>query len=188
MNWPAVVIAAYVAVVLEMAVSPALALGPGVVPGFVLPLVVFVAMHATPLTAMWFALAMGAVMDLLGPVGSSRGAVTFVSLGPMATAYLAAIYVTLQIRTSVVRRNPLSLVALTVVAGVLVSVVAVSIVSFRSLYTEPAGFSLVGELARRVAGAVYTGAPALLMAVPLTRLSRVFGFQDPGARRFARRQ
>lgn len=190
MNWMAVIIASYFALGLEMALSPTLALGrpdASVVPGFVLPLVVFIAMHAPPLTAMWYALAMGACVDLLGPVATTRGPGTLISLGPVATAYLAAIYVTLQIRTTVVRRNPLSLVALTIVAGALVSIVAVSIISVRSLYTEPAGFSLTGELIRRLAGTLYTGATALVLAIPLTRFSRVFGFADQSNRRFSKR-
>jgi hypothetical protein len=190
MNWPVVAVASYLALGLEVALSPVLALGRpdgSVVPGFVLPLVVFIAMHAAPLHALWYALAMGAAMDLLGPIGSSRGPGTLVGLGTMATAYLAAIAVVLQVRTSVVRRNPLSLGALTIVAGVIAAIVSVSIVSFRSLYSEPAGYSLAGELLRRTLGTFYTAIPATLLAFPLNRWLRYFGFQDPGARRFARR-
>ena len=147
---------------------------------------VFIAMHSLTIPALWFALAMGALLDLTGPTASDHGG-TVVSLGPMALAYLAAAYTIVQVRGAVVRRNPISLVALTILASLVASVVAVPLLCFRSLYADPTGFSLAGELMRRLTASVYTGVPALILAWPLTHWVRIFGFQDLTARRYARR-
>ncbi|MBX3357128.1 MAG: hypothetical protein KF745_01740 [Phycisphaeraceae bacterium] len=191
MSWPAALIAAYLLLGLELGLSPALGIRfgtmPLMVPGFVMPLVVFVAMHAALHHALWFALIIGATLDLLGPIGSGADALsTVVHLGPNALGYMAGAFAVYQVRNTVIRRNPRSVVALTIIAGVVAAIISVSLTAFRSLY-EGGGGGMFAELVSRCGTAVYTGLPALLLAFPMIRWVRIFGFPDANQRRFSRR-
>jgi hypothetical protein len=177
MNWTVAAVFAYVLLGLELAVSPALAFG-SIAPSFVIPLVAFVALHAPAVPALWFALIMGALLDLTGPLPTTDGRPAVVTLGPMALGYLAAAYVALTSRGLLVRRNPLTLIVLSIVVALVAHLVATTLLTFRSFYDPVLMWSPAEQLGRRVMSALYTGATGAVMTVILTPLTHLFGFQD----------
>lgn len=179
MNWTVAAVFAYVLLGLELAVSPALAFGPtGVAPSFLIPLVAFVALHAPHLPTLWFALILGAVIDLTGPLPASEGRPAVVTLGPMALGYLAGAYVALTSRGLLVRRNPLTLIVLSVLVALVAHLVATTLLTFRSFYDPILLWSPAEQLGRRTLSALYTAATGAALTIILTPLTGLFGFQD----------
>ncbi len=189
MNWPVVVVVAYVMLGLELALKPALAIEtPGIAPSFVIPLVAFIALHAPAMPALWVAVALGAVLDLTNPMLSADGRQEVTVLGPMALGCLAAAYMALTIRGVLVRRNPLTLIVLAGLFALVANLVAVALLSVRSMYDGALVFQPVQELLRRSASAGYTGLATIVLAAVLMPLSGLFGFQqETHGRRMARR-
>ena len=178
MNWPVVVVFAYVMLGLELALKPALAIEtPGIAPSFVIPLAAFIALHAPAMPALWVALALGAALDLTNPMLSADGRQEVTVLGTMALGCLGAAYMALTIRGMLVRRNPLTLIMLAGLFALVASLVAVALLSVRSMYDGALVFHPVQELVRRSASAVYTWLVTIALAAVLMPLSGLFGFQ-----------
>ena len=189
MNWPVLAIFAYAMIGLELGLKPALALeSSGIAPSFVFPLIAFVALHGPSMPVLWFALAMGAILDLTDPDVSAGGRFEITILGPMALGCLAAAYTTLTIRGLLVRRNPITLIVLAVLVSLIANLLAVFMLSFRSLYDDALVWQPTPELIRRVISSLYTAATAAALAFILMPLSGLFGFhQESHGRRMARR-
>jgi len=181
-RWPVVAIFAYILLGMELAVKRAFAIvlpdAAMIAPSFLVPFVVYIALSAPLLPALWIALILGAAVDLRSP----RDAGALVVLGPYALGYMAAAYFVVVMRGFVMRKHPLSLVLLSVLGCGLAELVVVTFFSIRGLYTM-SEFSAWRELLHRMASSVYTGASALLLAAVLLPLSNMFGFHDPHARR-----
>ncbi|MGH7133808.1 MAG: hypothetical protein ACREJO_17910 [Phycisphaerales bacterium] len=183
MNPLSAAIAGYLCLVLDMSLSHALELGDtGVAPGFVLPLVVWLALSASHRSALWAALALGAAVDLASPVRKPLEA-GYV-LGPNALGFLAAAYLVITIRGTVMRRNPLALVTFTLIGGLLAALVAVALLFIRSkLDGGMSGFYPTSELLKRAGAAAYSMISAAALAVPFRLITPLMGFDDPMARR-----
>ncbi len=184
MRWPLAVLVAYFTIGLELALRPELALGPegggsGVSPSFVLPLVIYIAMFAPQVTALWTALVLGLVMDLTAPrPGPPQNEALYV-VGPNAFALIAAAYLTLTVRGLLFRRNWFSLLALTIAGGVLGQIVLVTLFSVRAWFGDPSDWSPGHELWTRLLSAGYSGATAIVMALPLFAMHKGFHFTEP---------
>lgn len=184
MNWPVVLFVTYVLVGMELALRPALALGSsGMAPSFLIPLVVFVATHAPGMVSLWFALALGLLMDLLGPYNAADARAIITVVGPNSLGYVAAAYTVLTLRGVMVRSNRTTLIVLSVVAGVVLAVVAAGVVGVRSMYDSDLVVSPSGVLVSGLGSAVYTAATAFVMAIILPPLTTLLGFPDPHRRR-----
>jgi cell shape-determining protein MreD len=184
MNWPVVLFVTYVLLGLELAVRPALALGSsGIAPSFLLPLVVYIATHAPAMVSLWFALALGLLLDLLGPYNAADARATITVVGPNALGYVAAAYTVLTLRGVMVRNNRLTLMVLSVVAGMVVAVTCAGVVTFRSLYDSDLVVSPSGMLLSGVGSAVYTAASSFVLAMILTPMGPLLGFADQHRRR-----
>lgn len=183
MNGFAAAIVGYICIVLDLVLREALKIGPagsaGAAPSFVLPFVVFVALYSPQLTALWTALIMGLIIDLLTP----RGAEAIVVAGPHALGFAAAAYFVLTVRSMLVRRNPLVLVVLSVVGMAIAQLVVVSLLSFRAFYPDPVTWRPLRELTDRMVASFYTAGSALVLSVVLWPLIPLMGFADPQARR-----
>ncbi|MEM1329236.1 MAG: hypothetical protein AAGG07_01615 [Planctomycetota bacterium] len=174
---------AWIALGLEVGLRPALRLGTtGIAPSFVIPLAVFIAASAPPRTALWSCLALGIAVDLLGPAAGSSQVV----LGPNALGYLLAAQLVLALRGVMVRRNPLSLAFLSVMAAATTGVVVVACYAARGLLIDPIGFAPAPELGTRLLAALYTAATGLFMALVLLPLAPTIGFGTE--RRFGSRR
>jgi len=187
MRWSLVLLVAAILLGLEQAVKGPLAVGSTTIaPSFVIPLVVFIALFAPPLTAMWTALLVGLVVDLA--TVWSNGVTELVVVGPSALGYLIGAYFVLTVRALLYRRNPITLMAMSVVAAALAGVFFVAVHSIRMMYTDAYSFPALTELGHRLLASVYTGAAGLVMAFALFPMMPLFGFHDPRERRFGARK
>lgn len=184
MNWIVFLVVSWVAFGLEVGFRDALRLAPGdVAPSFVVPLLVYIALSAPPKQALWGALLIGALLDLTWLIPRDDLAEATV-LGPNALGAVIATQLVLSVRGMVIRRNPLTLVVLSVAAGAVMAVVVVAFMTLRELYGDPIRFSPTGELWTRLLSAAYTGVTAIAWAVVLRLMEPVFGFHhDRGMRR-----
>lgn len=179
MRWPVVVLVGYVLVGLQMGLNELIRLGQTTaVPSLIIPFVVFVALLAPPLPAMWTALLLGLTIDLATP--RETGAIV---AGPHALGFLLATYLVVTVRPIMMRRNPLTLMVLSIIASALAQLVVVAIFSFRMVYPDPFAWYPRSEMFARMLGSVYTGATALLLAFVLFAMMPLFGFNDAHLRR-----
>ncbi len=145
-----------------------------------LPLVVFLALHASRSGAMWAALALGAALDLTA-AGVSKDSVV---LGPHALGYALVAYCTLLVRGSVMRRNPLSMMLFSLLGGIMAAIVVSALYMVRSkLDSGMPGFSAMGKFWALSLCALYTLVSAGVLWFPLRLLTPYFGFEDPLNRR-----
>lgn len=187
MNVVGLVGVAWLLLGLETGLRPALALGtsggPGVIaPSFVIPLAVYVAMLAPARAALWACVLLGLALDLTSVVPMASGGPPATLVGPRALGLLALGQFVLAARAIVIRRNPLSLVALSVGGALVAGVVSVALITLRGLY-DPIAFRPGSELAAHAGSAVYTGVAALLMSWPMFRLSGFLGLGPHAGRR-----
>lgn len=178
---------AWIAMGLEIALPPVLDAGSGGVhPSFLIPLVVFVALHADQRPTLWAALILGLLADLTRPVAMIDGGTAIIP-GPHALGFLLAAQLTLALRGMVMRRNPLTLMVLSVVAAAVSSLVVISIMTARTVGNHALEWSGPGQLLPGLLSALYTALTALVMSFPLFAAAPVFGFPSQHAPRFSRR-
>ncbi|MEZ6232784.1 MAG: hypothetical protein R3B68_01210 [Phycisphaerales bacterium] len=178
MNWLAYGIVLWVALGLELGLRPALALGPtGIAPSIVIPLVVFVAMHAPGMAAAWAAVAAGLLLDLTFPIGLEGGGEVRVP-GPMAIGLLLATGATTNIRGMLIKHNPLTVAAVSVIAALIAWLAAWVLLGVRDMYGDPIAFSAGPEFGRRMLSSLYTGLVGGIEALVLFPIAGVFGFQS----------
>ncbi len=186
MRWTAVVLFGYVFVGLDLGLKPALAMGPptrNIAPGFLMPFCVFIAVFAPAVPALWTALAFGAVVDLAtawAPTG-------LVILGPNALGYMAAAYLVLTMRGVMIRRNPLSIMLLSILGMTMAQIVVVAFMTIRSWSDHTLEWHAVDQLLHRLLCSLYTGLTGLLVGLVMVPLSTLFSFPDSQGRRFGRR-
>lgn len=166
----------YVLLALEGGLHDLLALGSArLVPSLITALVVFVVLHAPPVSAMWFALLAGLAVDLLSPLGPGASPVP----GPQALGMLAGAYFVLTVRGVMIRRNPLTVVALTLLAAGLAQLVVCTLLTLRAMAGHLSGWDPGAQMLLRMGAALYTAAAALPVALILGQVHHWFGF--PGA-------
>lgn len=171
----------------EQAAKGALAIGQtSFAPSVVIPLVVFVALFAPPQAALWTALLIGLVVDLA--TVWSNGVSELVVVGPAALGYVIGAYFVLTVRALLYRRNPITLMAMSVIAAALAGLVFVAIHSIRTMYMDAYTFHGLSELGSRLLASLYTGAVGLVLAFALFPMMPLFGFHDPRERRFGSRK
>lgn len=178
MSWPVVLVFGYALIGLELVLPAQLRLGPTTVaPSFILPYVVFIAMFAPPTRAYWTALLLGLTLDLLTPWGGDS-----IVPGPRALGFVGATFLVITLR-SVINRNMVALIVLSVLGSAIAQLLVVAIISFRSLYTTPVGWRPREELVQRLLGSLYTGGSAAVVGLVLFACLGLFRFHDPFSRR-----
>jgi rod shape-determining protein MreD len=132
MNWFVLLFVAWIGFGLETALLPVFDAGAsGVHPSVVLPLLVFVALYAPRKHALWCAIILGISMDLLTPINHDNGGpVTLI--GPYALGYLLAAQFIFSVRGMVIRRNPLTIAFLSVLASLIAEILVVAIITLRA--------------------------------------------------------
>ena len=117
MNWFVFAIITWISFGLELALTPVLDAGSsGVHPSMVIPLMAFIALYAPRKQALWAAIVLGVLMDLLAPMPRIDGG-SVVIIGPYALGYLLGAHFILAIRGMLIRRNPLTLVMIAIFAS-----------------------------------------------------------------------
>ena len=186
MNWFMLLFFAWVGFGLEMALLPVFDAGAsGVHPSVVLPLMVFVALHAPRRHALWCALILGVAMDLLTPINHDNGGpVTLI--GPYTLGYLLAAQFIFSVRGMVVRRNPLTIAFLSLIASLIAEILVVAIITIRALAGDNIAWDPKDALIVHTLSSLYTGAGALFLSFIFFSLTPAFGFQTTIPTRFAR--
>lgn len=187
MNALAIAVMGYLLVALENALRVPLGLdASGVAPHFAIVLVAFVAMHGQGLGIYWTALVLGAAIDLSSVRASADGLGIVGMLGPHAVGYVMAAYAVVSIRGVMMRRSPLALPFLSLVASALAALAATFLLMVRSWLDRELLFDLWGALGGEIGSAVYTAVIAFALAPLLRAAQGIMGLEDGGARRFGR--
>ncbi|USO00144.1 MAG: hypothetical protein H6810_05640 [Phycisphaeraceae bacterium] len=177
MSWIVFLVVSWIAFGLELGLRDALRLSPGnIAPSFVVPVMVYVALSAPPKQALWSALLLGALLDLTGEIARTDMTAAWI-LGPSAIGLLIAAQFVITVRGMVIRRHPLTLVVLSIVAAGVAQTVVVAFLTVRHLYGDPIAFAPTGELVTRLGSALYTGATAFVWAIVLRPVDPLFRFQ-----------
>ena len=165
MRWLSFILLAATALTLQSAIAPRFELF-GVRPDWLLVIVVFFAMHASPRDAAIGAWIIGGCADLM----------TIERLGLMALTYtLVAVAVT-SVRDYVFRDRALTQLLLTLVVSVLVRL---AWTVYSRLLHDPGGALFVDLVLEVVIASVYTAVWAPLLHKGLLRMSRTFGLARP---------
>lgn len=186
MNWIVFVVVAWISFGIERALTPVFdrASG-GVSPSLVVPLLVFVALYAPRRHALWGAIALGFVWDLLSPLTHADGG-SLNLIGPYTLGCLVAAQFVLSVRGMVIRRNPLTLMALSFGAAFIAHLVLVAIVTLRALAGDHVAWDASDELFQRLFSSFYTGIAGLILALAYFAMTPAFQFHTAVATRFAR--
>lgn len=188
MSWPLFAVVAWVLFGAEIGFKDALRLGPtGVAPSFIIPLLVFVAIGAPQHVVWWTSFTLGLVMDLTFNVELLHGAPPATIVGPYTLGFLLAGQLVITMRGLMMRRNPLTVAFLSVVAAAVCQIVVVGFYTARSAFGDPIVFNPTSELIARLGGALLTGATGLVLALLLTPLAPALGLSGGQPRRYSRR-
>ncbi|MBL8763026.1 MAG: hypothetical protein JNM07_02005 [Phycisphaerae bacterium] len=172
----------------ELALKDLLALGPtGVAPIVLIPLVVYVVMLAPPTPALWYALSVGVALDLTNLVATREGGQTLTLVGPHAMGFLLMAHLVLATRGLLMKRNPVSIVFLSVVSAVVEGIVAIALVTLRARLHAELDWHATQEFVALFGAALYTGAVAAVLWWPLLKLTPLLGLSDHASRRIMRR-
>ncbi|MFN0131335.1 MAG: hypothetical protein ACKVW3_02190 [Phycisphaerales bacterium] len=169
MNVPLLLVLAWLCLGLEASLSSAI---PGQ-PGFVLPLAVLVALSASPGPALWTCLLLGLSVDLLSL--RAHGGTLIAVPGPMAIGYLVAGQFVLALRGQVIRRNPLTMLALSIMGMAVAQLFASGLLTARHIAYPDFEWRPLAEVGRRLLSALVTGPAGLVMALVLLPLAPMLG-------------
>lgn len=159
----------------------------GIMPFFVLPGVIFVAMFAPPSFAWWTGLLAGLLLDLLAFHASRVGSEFLVIPGPAALGFLAAAMFTTTIRGMMLKRSILAMVFVCVVGSIVAQCVQVSLLSVHwAMGSDMIGFSPTTTLWYGVRCALLTAIPAVVFAIGSRWLIPILGMTDSSSRRMGR--
>jgi hypothetical protein len=180
-----VVLLAWLCTGLEVGLRHALTIHMGVTgsPSFVVPLAVVIALCAPATAALWSCMGLGLCLDLTSHHTLLSGDVVFIP-GPHALGLTVAAQFVLAVRGVVMRRNPLSVVVLSVGAAAICGIVVTALLTARHLY-DPIAWRPTQALLERLFSALLTGGSALVMSAILLPLSPMLGLQP--ARHWVRR-
>jgi rod shape-determining protein MreD len=186
MNWLVFTLISYLAVTVQRGMRPvwmidSVSLG-DVSPSLLLITLVFVTLHAPNWPALWGALTLGVLAEVLAtPMPEA------VLLGPHTLGFLAGGYAILQLRGMVFRQSLLAFVVLVMIAGLFVQLVAVALLTARGIpwpLGEPVpGWSAADQLVERFLDLLYTAALAVPLGWALFRTTPIWGFAGKVERR-----
>lgn len=186
MNWFVFILIAWVCFGLELALLPVFDAGSGGVhPSMVVPLLVFVAINAPRKPTLWCAIMLGIIMDLLRPIPAVDGG-TFTVIGPHALGYLLGVHFIMAVRGMLIRRNPLTMVVMSILVMLIAQIVVIAIFTTRGLGDSSLVWDAGTKLQQGVFSSLYTGISALLLSFLFFALGPFFGFASTVPTRFAR--
>ncbi len=183
MRWWLFLVVALVFVSVDTAFMPVLSMS-GHRPSLVLVLMAFVALYASRPAALAGALLIGAYADLRVPAIFPQGGMYVI--GPHILATVVAVWVLLEIRESLFRKNVLTVAAASLLLTLGQSLIFLAVSGLRLVYADPAPLWGAGTGAQAFGhdaiDAVYTALLAIPVAWCLLRSMGAWGFQDAGPR------
>lgn len=178
MNPLLVVVLAWLGMGLETGLKNTFAVHVGSVtgaPGFALPIVVLIALCAPPMATLWAALGIGLLLDLTAPFNTTTSGNLFL-FGPGALGTVLGAQFVLLVRGMVIRRNPLTLVVLSMAAGIISAICTVALITVREfILRDPIVWAPTHELMDRLFSAILTGGSGLVLGVLLLPLTPMLG-------------
>jgi len=187
MRWGVFAIAAFSAVMIDVAFASALTITlPGVGPvrpWFVAILALYVAMWAPRIAALWATFGLGLLVDLTSAVSFPPGVSTHL-LGPNALGFAFATALALQVRAMVMRRQVFATAVLCGVYALAAAIVVTAVYTVRSWLPfahEFDHFTPAGDLFRRAIAAAFTAVAAFPLAWLLLRTQGAWGFPGTAA-------
>jgi len=178
MNLALFVLLLWVALGLEVGLKEALRLRDlPIAPSFVFCCVTLVAMFASPSVVRWTAIAVGLMMDLLSvlPVRDSLADVRIV--GPHMLGFVVGCEIIMLVRSSTIRRNPLTMGFLAGIGAMGGAVVMVCVFTLRAWVLDPLVWDLWFQTWTRTLSALYTGIVGVVLAFGLLPLAPLLGMQ-----------
>lgn len=173
MNRFAFMFLAWVTMGLELGMREPLRLKMGslfLAPSFALIVMVVISLGTPPGQAAWACFLLGLLVDMTwSPV---REAGWDVVVGPHAIGFVLGGQAVLAVRSQVVRRNPVTLAFLTLVAGAVAHVMVCAMLTVRSFY-DPMEWDVVGELLARFGTVAYSAIAAWFLGYALFRVPPV---------------
>jgi cell shape-determining protein MreD len=184
MNPLAFVILLWVGAGAEWGFRDALQLGSlSIAPSFLMIVLTFAALWATPTAALWCGLGVGVTLDLLNQLHTSHG-VDAVVIGPAAIGCLVAVYLVVNMRAILLSHSLLTAPFVTLLAMIVAQVIAVTLLAMRATYDTiefgPAG----AELLQRLASAVFTATLSVAIHPVLNVVRPLCGFPEAGRASF----
>ena len=155
-------------------------------PSFMIPLMVFICICASPQHALWSALFLGLGVDLAWQYPAAAEPMTV--LGPNALGFVLAAQFILAVRGLVIRRNPLTVAAVSIPAAAIVHIVIVAILTVRQSWDTTLSWAPTSQLAARMLSALLTGGSGLLLGVLLMPLAPALGMNSGLARHTSSRR
>lgn len=148
-----------------------------VAPSFVFCCLTLVAMFASRTTVRWSALGIGLLMDLLNAVQIQESLSEVRVVGPYMISFLVGAEVILLVRSSTIRRNPLTLGFLAGVGALAAAIVFVCVMTMRGWFLDNLQWSIWFQLWTRILSALYTGMLGVVLAFGLLPLAPYLGMQ-----------
>jgi hypothetical protein len=115
------------------------------------------------------------MMDLTSPQPLTTGQI--VVLGPHALGFLLAGQFVLAVRGLVLRRNPFTVVVLSVIAGCVMQIVVASLLTVHAAL-DSTQWGAGSALGSRLLGAVVTGGTALLVGLLVLPMAPLLGYSS----------
>lgn len=179
MRWPATLFVAWIVLGLDAGLRRALAIGhTDITPSLALAFIVYIALNAPTLPALWTAFLMGLITDLAIPQAGPP------TIGPATLGFTAAAYFAGTLRGVLMRRSLTAFVLAALFSAALAGIVAVAILTIRSIYPVPEGTPApaytppLTALLHALASALYTAVAAIFLGLILMPLHNLFGFED----------
>ena len=180
MRWHVFAIFAGIAMVFETGLIDAIHVL-HVKPSVCAALATFIALSAPRYAALWSCLILGLLMDLSSDLSLGRTGTIHI-IGPYTLGYVVGGLLVLQVRSTVFRRRPLAIGAMTAAFVLAMSIVAVTIYVVRSWYPGGLvywdGASPMVDIGRRVFMAIYSGLLGVPLGWLLVRLMPLWQFQS----------
>ncbi len=178
MKWIVAVPILFVALVLDVSFMPVFELG-GITPRLVVVVVAFAAMHVDGPIVRWFALLAGFLMDLSEPSLSGPRAPLYL-IGPSTLGMLFGVEAVLSIRGLLVRKNPLSVGAMSILLSLTSGLFWTAWWALRSWYPDsppPWGDgSALREFGTQFLGSISSGICGIPVGFLLLHFSGAWGF------------
>ena len=123
-------------------------------------------------------LIIGALLDVTFPLPRAEQTGDIIVVGPYALGCLLMSQAVIAARGLVIKRNPLTLIVLSVIGSMVVHSVVAAMLTARWLLGDPIVWEPTAQLVARAGVSAYTAASALVVSLVLYPLQPLFAFES----------